>query len=386
VTGTEPVDGVTVLHLDDDLKGVYERASVTIAANAVHATHGESAAEPIGSGNGAAAFQRFPLRQSPLTYVYADDPPGRRSTLELRVDGVRWQEVPNLYGHGPRERVYTIRIADDSTATVGFGDGRTGARLPSGHENVSAAYRKGLGRDGNLDPGSLTLLTTRPLGVKAVTNPIAATGGTDPEVLADARTNAPLTVLTLGRIVSLADYADFARTFEGVAKAHAAWVWGKSARQVFLTVAGSDGAPVPGDGPVHEKLLAAIGKAGDRNVPVTLRSYEPVPFRLAAAITRDPDYLAEDVLAAAEAALNSRFGFTARSFGQAVALSEVLATLHGVAAIVSADVNLLYTGSTSELKQSLPSLVPLPGDDAQTAQPAQLLTIDLRPGDLAVIP
>jgi hypothetical protein len=386
VTGTEPVDGVTVLHLDDDLKGVYERASVTIAANAVHATHGESAAEPIGSGNGAAAFQRFPLRQSPLTYVYADDPPGRRSTLELRVDGVRWQEVPNLYGHGPRERVYTIRIADDSTATVGFGDGRTGARLPSGHENVSAAYRKGLGRDGNLDPGSLTLLTTRPLGVKAVTNPIAATGGTDPEVLADARTNAPLTVLTLGRIVSLADYADFARTFEGVAKAHAAWVWGKSARQVFLTVAGSDGAPVPGDGPVHEKLLAAIGKAGDRNVPVTLHSYEPVPFRLAAAITRDPDYLAEDVLAAAEAALNSRFGFTARSFGQAVALSEVLATLHGVAAIVSADVNLLYTGSTSELKQSLPSLVPLPGDDAQTAQPAQLLTIDLRPGDLEVIP
>jgi hypothetical protein len=384
VESTAPVDGVTTLKLSADLKGVYPPATVTIAANAVHATHGEAAGERIGSGNAAAAFQRFALRQSPLTYVYADDPPGRRSTLDVRVDGVRWDEVRDLYGHGPRERVYTVRLADDATATVGFGDGRTGARLPTGYENVSAGYRKGLGRDGNLDPGALTLLTARPLGVKSVTNPIAATGGTDPEVLADARTNAPLTVLTLGRIVSLADYADFARSFQGVAKAHAVWVWGTSARQVFLTVAGSDGAGVPDDGPVHAKLLGAIGKAGDPNVPVTLSSYEPVPFRLAATITRDPAYLAEDVLAAAGAALGARFGFTARSFGQAVALSDVLATLHGVAGIVSADVNLLYTGSTSELKQSLPSLVPLPGDDAQTAQPAQLLTIDLRPGDLGV--
>jgi phage-related baseplate assembly protein len=151
-------------------------------------------------------------------------------------------------------------------------------------------------------------------------------------------------------------------------------------------VAGGDGAAVPDDGPVHATLLAAIRKAGDPNVPVTIASYEPVPFRLGATITRDPAYLAADVLAAAEGALRARFGFTARSFGQAVALSEVLATLHGVAGIVSADVNLLYTGSTTDLQPMLPSLVPLPGDDAQTALPAQLLTIDLRPGDLEVVP
>jgi predicted phage baseplate assembly protein len=386
VDSTEELGGVTRLHLSGDLAGAYERSSVSIAVNAARATHGESTGEPIGSGDAAAPFQRFELRQSPLTYVYADAPPGRRATLEVRVDGLRWDEVPMLFGHGPRERVYTIRIGDDAKAQVGFGDGRTGARLPSGSENVHAGYRKGLGRDGNLDPGAVTLLTTRPLGVKAVTNPIAATGGTDPEVLADARTNAPLTVLTLGRIVSLADYADFARAFEGVAKAHATWVWGRAARQVLLTVAGSDGADVPGDGPVHEKLLAAIRKAGDPNVPVTVASYEPVPFRLAATIERDEAFLAVDVLAAAEAELTKRFSFTARAFGQAVPLSEVLAVLHGVRGLVSVDVNTLYSGSTPDLSQSLPALVPLPGEDAETAQPAQLLTIDVRHGDLEVLP
>jgi predicted phage baseplate assembly protein len=386
VESTSEVGGVTRLHLQDALRGTYERGSVRIAANAARATHGESTAEPIGSGDAARPFQRFALRQSPLTHVYADTPIGRRSTLDVRIDGLRWDEVPTLFGRGSRERIYTIRLDDDGKTTVEFGDGRTGARPPTGHENIHADYRKGLGRDGNLAPGKLTLLTTRPLGVKAVTNPVEASGGTDPEALADARTNAPLTVLTLGRIVSLDDYADFARAFQGVAKAHATWVWGRTAREVLLTVAGSDGADVPEDGPVHQKLLDAIGTAGDPNVPVTVTSYEPVPFRLAATINRDEARLAEQVLGGAEAALRDGFSFPARAFGQSVPLSEVLAVLHAVPGVVSVDVNSLYTGTTVELNQSLQARVPLAGDDAATAEPAQLLTIDLRPGDLEVTP
>jgi predicted phage baseplate assembly protein len=385
VESTEEVGGVTRLHLENDLAGEYERGSVRIAANAAHGTHGESTAEPIGSGDAAKPFQRFELRESPLTHVYADTPIGRRSTLEVRIDGLRWDEVPTLFGHGPRDRVYTIRLDDDGTTKVQFGDGRTGARPPTGRENILAHYRKGLGREGNLDVGKLTLLTTRPLGVKTVTNRLPSTGGTDPEALADARTNAPLTVLTLGRIVSLDDYADFARAFEGVTKAHATWVWGRAAREVLLTVAGNDGADVPEDGPVHRKLATAIGKAGDPNAPVTVRSYESVPFRLVATIDRDEALPAEQVLADAEAALRAHFSFPARAFGAPVSLSEVLAVLHGVRGVVSVDVNSLYTGSTADLRLSLEALVPLPGDDAATARPAQLLTIDLRPGDLEVV-
>ena len=47
--------------------------------------------------------------------------------------------------------------------------------------------------------------------------------------------NAPLTVLTLGRIVSLRDYEDFARAFAGVAKALATWTWDGERQGVFVT-------------------------------------------------------------------------------------------------------------------------------------------------------
>ena len=374
----------TRLVLTTALAHSYRRDTVRIAANVASATHGESTAEALGSGNAGQALQHFPLRKSPLTHVYADEPPGRRSTLELRVDGLLWNEVDFLFGYGPDERVYTVRIDEDANAEAQFGDGRTGARLPTGPENVRAGYRTGLGRDGNLDPGALTLLTARPLGVRSVINPIAATGGTDPEEMVDARTNAPLTVLTLGRIVSLADYADFARAFQGVAKAHAVSVWGPGGREVLLTVAGADGAEVPDDGPVHRSLLDAIAKAGDPHVAVTVRSYEPVPFRLAATIGRDPALLPETVLAAAEAALLAHFSFAARAFGQHVPLSEVLAVLHGARGVVSVDVDALYTGTTVELQPLLQARVPRAGEDVASAEPAQLLTIDLRPDDLKV--
>ena len=75
---------------------------------------------------------------------------------------------------------------------VVFGDGRSGARLPSGTNNVRATYRKGLGVDGNVVAGSLTQLMTRPLGLKSVSNPLPAEGGTDPEAASAARQSIPL--------------------------------------------------------------------------------------------------------------------------------------------------------------------------------------------------
>ena len=43
---------------------------------------------------------------------------------------------------------------------------------------------------------------------------------TTPEASDDARRNAPLAVMSLDRLVSVQDYADFARTFAGIGKAY----------------------------------------------------------------------------------------------------------------------------------------------------------------------
>src|SRR5262249_17972748 len=162
-------------------------------------------------------YQHFALRQAPFTYTPADTASGGASTLEVRVNELTWSEAPTLFGRGPRDRIYITHIDDDGTTTVQFGDGHTGARLAMGRENVKATYRKGIGLTGIVKGGQLTLLLTRPLGVKSVTNPAPSAGAQDPQSLENARSNGPVTVLTLDRIVSLQDYQDFARNFSGIA-------------------------------------------------------------------------------------------------------------------------------------------------------------------------
>jgi hypothetical protein len=374
-----------VVEFVDPLTRVYERATAVLLGNVAFATHGEAVAERLGSGDGARPFQRFTLKQVPLTFTPDDSPDGGASTLEVRVGDLRWHEVPSLFARGPDERVYVTRRQDDGATTVQFGDGHEGARLPTGTENVRATYRKGIGRVGNVRARQLSQLLTRELGVRDVINPLAATGGMDPQERDDARRNAPVTVLTLERVVALRDYEDFARAFAGVAKARAVWTWDRGRRGVFLTVAGPEGDEIPEGGPVRTRLLAALAKAGDPYVPVKVASYRPRRFRVKAKLRRDPDRLAADVLAAAGAALDARFGFEARAFGRPVWRNEVIATLQNVPGVVSVDLDLRYRedvgGGTAP---ELPAHAPADGDGAQGVLAAELLTIHLLPGDLEV--
>src|SRR5215210_106896 len=147
--------------------------------------------------------------------------------------------------------------------TVRFGNGIDGARLPTGRNNVVATYRQGLGRDGNVGPNTLTTLLDRPVGLKSVTNPTEARGGADPESLDEARTNAPNTVRTFGRVVSLRDFEDAAREFAGVAKARANLEWDGLEQVVRLIVAGDKGAAVTGE--TKKNLVKDLNSRRDAN-------------------------------------------------------------------------------------------------------------------------
>lgn len=383
---------------------VLERASVTVNANVVLATHGETVEEILGSGDASHPYPRFALRQPPLTYVHGAGSSGAVSTLTLRVNDLLWHETPTLYGRGPRERVFITRTGDDGRTTVQFGDGRTGARPPTGQDNLRARYRKGIGREGNVGAGQLSTLLTRPLGLKAVTNPAAATGGADGEQLADVRRNAPLTVLTLDRIVSLQDYEDFARAYAGIGKALATWTWDGRQRGVFLTVAAKDGAEI--EEGVLKRLLEAIHAAGDPFVPVRAASYHQRAglFHLAARVKVDPDHESAKVLDAVTLALRDAFSFDAREFGQPVALSEVLAVMQVVPGVVAVAADRLYRPDESDslwriedrIRRQPPALrrtfnvrllaaLPEAGAGGVLA-PAELLRLDPCPLALEVMP
>jgi len=380
-------DGLTIT-LRDGLTNQYDPATVTIYGNVAAATHGETKQEVLGDGDASQTYQQFTLKQSPLTYVGSTAPSGAESTLQVHVNDLLWHETPTFYGHGPHERIFVTRTGDDGKTTVEFGDGQTGARLPTGRENVTVRYRKGIGTPGNLKAEQLSLLMTRPLGVKSVINPDAAAGAADRESFAEARRNAPLTVLTLDRIVSLQDYEDFARAFSGVAKALATWTWTGEVRGVFVTVAGSDGALIPDGSATHDNLVTAMKGSGDPYIPRRVQSYRPVFFKLGAAVKLDPDYEPEKVLTVVEKALRSAFSFDARAFGQAVTSSEVMAVMQGVAGVIAVDITKLYrAGDAAVANDLLLSAVPqagagaLPGSEDDIVSAAELLTLSAGPLD-----
>jgi len=369
----EAFEGTTRLTFEANLLHRYRRDGVTFNANVARATHGKAVVgEVLGHGDGSAVFQAFTLKQKPLTYVAAATASGTESTLDVRVNGVLWEEVPSLYNLPSDAHAYITRLEDDGTVQLRFGDGRSGARLPTGSENVTAAYRTGSGLDGMVAARQISLLKTRPLGIKSVVNPLAPTGADDPERLEDARRNAPLTVLTLDRIVSLQDFEDFASAFAGIGKAQATLLWSGEHRLVHLTIAGAEGADIPAGSDTYRFLRDAIDNARHVDEQVAIDAYTPRTFDVAARVLVDPTYVAADVLAAVDAALRDAFSFSARNFAQSVTASEVLAVAQAVEGVVAVDLETL--GGQDPFAAS--GQQRLPAATARLGSGAELLTID----------
>lgn len=330
------VDGYTRISFEVDLDHPLDPASVTLNANVAPATHGATKSEILGSGDGTAPYQRFALKQPPLTYISAPTPSGTASTLDVLVNGVLWQEVPWLAGKNPTERVYATSVDQQGNRIVQFGDGaENGARLPTGQNNVAAKYRQGLGSAGNVRAGQITTLLTRPMGVQGVINPIAATGGSDSETIDSARRNVPTTTLALDRIVALEDVGDFARSSAAVAKAEAVWAWDGRRRVACVTVAAPGGAAIDPGSDQFTNLLRAMRAAADPAIPIVLCSYVPRTFTIGATLRVDPSLDVDAVVTAAKAALGAAFGFDARDFIQPVYRSEVFAVLQAVPGVVA---------------------------------------------------
>jgi predicted phage baseplate assembly protein len=347
ITATDKPYPHTQLLLQNPLLNVYNRDTATVNANVGIASAGSSVSEIMGSGSAATPNQNFTLRQSPLTYVQATTPTGRQSTLQVTANQVKWTEVQTLYQQGPSKTVFATLNQSDSTTDVLFGDGVEGATLPTGQNNIQATYRVGSGLAGNVAAGAITTLIDRPLGVSGVVNPQAATGGQDPQYVNDIRANAPLSVLTLGRAVSITDYQNFAATYAGIAKANAIWIPSGPGRGVFLTVAAAGGVALPPGNLTLGKLASSLRAYGNPLIPLNPFTFLETLFSLSADLAYDPAYDQPTVKSAVQAALVQNYSFANRTFGQGVSADEVAALIQAVPGVIAVNVTSLAVGPTS---------------------------------------
>lgn len=392
----------TVLKLASPLAYTYRRSTVKIHGNVVKASHGESTSEPLGSGNAAALLQRFEQHRGPLTFLPAVTTSGVQGSQTVRVSNVEWREVDSLLDAGPADRVYEMSTDEAGLARYTFGDGVHGARLPTGQANVRAAYRVGIGSAGNAHAGQINQAVTRPLSVNGVSNPLPASGGADRDGSERIRANVPLAALSLSplsRLVSVSDYAVFARRYAGIGQAVARKLSDGRFECVHVTLAGVDDVALRPDDALVSSLRAACDEFGDPALPVVIDIRERLTLfvqgRFAAASGHDWDTVNQAI----HARMREVFSFDSRKLGQDIYLSEVIGVIQSVAGVDWVDVDMLGGLSEIELRDTVELEIAVkrmqeqithrsvaPVLRARLAEPSPAAPSGFRPAQLACLP
>ncbi len=346
----------TTIVLAKDLSYKYDPEKVTIHGNVVKATHGQTQGEVLGDGDASRALQKFLLHQSPLTYLPAPTPSGADSTLVVRVNEIEWQESDNLFVLGPLDREYITQTDDSDKTTAITGNGDHGLRVPTGTANVKAVYRSGTGQAGNVDAKQISQMATQPLGVKGVINPLRAAGGADGDTRDQARRNVPIGLAALDRLVSVPDYADFARKFAGIGKASARRLTDGRRLLVHLTIAGKDDIPIDPTTDLYQALMQALAQAGDPNQPIQIALRRLKVLVITAGVKIQPAYTWESVAANLRSALLDLYSFDRRELGQSAFLSEAVSTMQAIAGVQYVDIQVFDSVSESVTAAQLASL------------------------------
>jgi len=208
--------------------------------------------------------------------------------------------------------------------TVTVGDGVNGARVPTGTANLKATYRYGIGSAGNVASGKISQMTTQPLGVQSVINPLESSGGADRDSADEARANTPIAVMALDRLVSVRDYADFSRAYAGIGKASSTRISDGRRQLVHVSIAGARDIPIDTNSDLFRNLLTSLETYGDPSLPVALAVRKLKLLVMSADVQLEPDYDWEDVAPLIRSALLDQFSFGTRALGQSAFLSEAV--------------------------------------------------------------
>src|SRR5207244_5970818 len=107
-----------------------------------------TARAPVVLGQQLEVREPHPPPVQDQTAIRADEGPDAITVTGAAAGGarevwVRWHEVPDFYGSGPRDRHYVL---DHLTGEVRFGDGLRGVIQPAGTRNVRLARYQAGGR------------------------------------------------------------------------------------------------------------------------------------------------------------------------------------------------------------------------------------------------
>jgi hypothetical protein len=272
-------------------------------------------------------------------------------TSELQPVLTDWTPRRDLLASGGDATDFVVETENDGIASLRFGDDVHGQRPKPGPDDqrphrFTATYRVGNGTPGNVGADTIAHIVSNASGVfNAVTNPMRAAGGVDPEDIEAARRDAPEAFRTQERAVTGADYAAAAERGADMQRAAATFRWTGSWYTVFITPDRFSGAAV--DAPFRDHLRRYLERFRMAGYDLAIDSPRYAALDIALHICVKPDYFRSDVLHAVQAELGSGVLPDGRlavfhpdkfSFGQPVYLSPIIATAQAVEGVEAVSV------------------------------------------------
>ncbi len=255
--------------------------------------------------------------------------------LEGGDDDRPWRPQRDLLGSDRFANEFVVEMEEDGRAFLRFGVPPLG-RVPA--DTLTAVYRVGNGKSGNVGAGSITDAVTGVEGISGVRNPLPAGGGRDPELLEQVRLYAPQAFRVQERAVTEADYAAVAGRHPEVQRAAATRRWSGSWHTWYVTIDRRSGLPVDAD--FKEKLRGFLGRFRLAGYDLEIEAPRFASLDVALAVCVEAGYLRGNVRRAllGEAFSNAdlpggRRGFFHPdnfTFGQPVYLSRVVTAAMGV--------------------------------------------------------
>jgi uncharacterized phage protein gp47/JayE len=312
----------------------YTPANSTLKGNNVVATNGQAITnEPVFVGDGTPS-QQMTLSRSPVTHLLRSGVQQRSFSpeLQVRVDGILWELVDNLFNSGSADIHYYTTVDENDILTIHFGTGERGAVPPAGSQ-VQAVYRIGLGSRGNVGAGTLTVPLTTVPQIKTITNPFNAQGGADHESTEEAKISGPGSVISQQRAVTLQDYELLAEAFAGVgkAKARVGLRGGYKVVQVYIAPENpSTIPPLPPSGALRDALKQQLESLMPVNRMAGVDVLDPiyVPVDISVDIYLQAQTSAAQTLQAAQGVLSDLLSFANQDFGQSVRVGTVYSLLY----------------------------------------------------------
>ena len=261
--------------------------------------------------------------------------------LEQGIKDNPWLPMHDLLNSSRFAREFVVEMEEDRRAFLRFGDGILGRRP---NRDLSATYRVGNGRNGNVGAMSIFHVITTESSIEHVCNPLPAEGGTDPELTEEVRLYAPQAFRIQQRAVTEADYAEVSQRHPEVQKAVATRRWTGSWYTLFITVDCKGGRPT--DAEFEAKLRTFVEKFRLAGHDVEIEPPRFVAIDIAFTVCVTPGYFRAHVKEVLLDVFSNRdlpdgtrgfFHPDNFTFGQPVYLSQVVAAIMQVPGVLWVD-------------------------------------------------